>query len=40
MFLWKLLLKGYSSFVQNDQFFHSKIFCWIVQFTKSVVKIK
>jgi len=27
MFLWNIWLKDFSSFVQHDQFFHSKIFC-------------
>ena len=40
MFLWNVLLKGYSSFVQHDQLFHSKIFCRIIQLTKFVVQIK
>jgi hypothetical protein len=38
MFLWNLLLKDYSLFVQHDQFVHSKMFCRIVQFTKFVAQ--
>jgi len=37
MFLWNILPKDYSSFVQHDHFIHSKMFCQIVQFTKFVV---
>jgi len=37
-FLWNILLKDYSSFVQHDHFVHSKMFCQIVQFTKFVVQ--
>ena len=38
MFLWNVLPKDYSSFVQHDHFVHSKMFCRIVQFTKFVVQ--
>ena len=38
MFLWNILPKDYSSFVQDDHFVHSKRFCRIVQFTKFVVQ--
>jgi len=38
MFLWNILPKDYSSFVQHDHFVHSKLFCRIVQFTKFVVQ--
>jgi hypothetical protein len=40
MFLWNILLKDFSPFVQHDHFVHSKMFCRIVQFTKFVVHIK
>jgi hypothetical protein len=40
MFLWNILLKDFSSFVQHYHFVHSKMFCQIVQFTKFVVQIK
>ena len=38
MFLWNILPKGYSSFVQHDHFVHSKMFCCIAHFTKFVVQ--
>jgi len=38
MFLWNILPKDYSSFVQHDHFIHSKMFRRIVHFTKSVVQ--
>jgi len=38
MFLWNILPKDYSSFVQHSHFVHSKMFCWILQFTKFVVQ--
>ena len=38
MFLWNILLRDYCSFVQDDHFVHSKMFCRIVQFTKFVVQ--
>jgi len=38
MFLWNILPKDYSSFVQHDHFVHSKMFCRIVQITKFVVQ--
>ena len=38
LFLWNILPKNYSSFVQHDHFVHSKMFYRIVQFTKFVVQ--
>jgi len=38
MFLWNILLKDCSSFVQHDNFVHSTMFCRIVQFTKFAVQ--
>jgi len=38
MFLWNILPKDHSSFVQQNHFIHSKMFCQIVHFTKSVVQ--
>jgi len=38
MFLWNLLLKNHSSFIQHEHFINSKVFCWIVHFTNFVVQ--
>ena len=38
MFLWNIVSKDYSSFVQHDHSVYSKLFCRIVQFIKSVVQ--
>ena len=38
MFLWNVLQKDYSSFVQHDHFVHNMMFSRIVQFTKFVVQ--
>jgi len=38
MFLCNILPKDYSSFIQDDHFVRSRMFCRIVQFTKFVVQ--
>jgi len=38
MFLWNILPKDYSSFVQHNHFIHSKMLCRVVQFTKFVLQ--
>jgi len=38
VFLWNLLLKNHSSFIQHEHFINSKVFCWIVHFTNFVVQ--
>ena len=40
MFLWNILPKNYSSFVQHDHFVHRKMLCWTAHFTKVVQSAK